>query len=150
MSTPPGYPNMPENTQSTKTSLVLSGNAYVDGAPQRGWFIGHFLEDACGLRATPSLEVKWNVYHAGEEKPLWGVSRTATTLCMLIKGKITIWFPMTTCILSDEGDFVIWPAGIPHRWMIEEEALVLTIRWPSAAADYCEQVQSEMTNQCEM
>jgi hypothetical protein len=130
----------PKDTLSTGTFGVYSGNAYVDGALQRGWFVGHFLEHTDDLRATPLIEVKWSMYHAGEKKPLWGFSRTATTLCMLIKGKITIWFPMTECILSHEGDYVIWPAGIPHRWMITEEALVLTIRWPSAAEDYCEQV----------
>jgi hypothetical protein len=135
------------DTQSTGTFGVYSGNAYVDGARQRGWFVGHFLEHTGDLRATPLIEVKWSVYHAGEKKPLWGFSRTATTLCMLIKGNITIRFPMTEYILSHEGDYVIWPAGIPHRWMITEEALVLTIRWPSTAGDYCEHIQSEMTDQ---
>lgn len=131
------------DTQSSKISQVISGNAYVDGACQRGWFIGHFLETTDDLRTTPLIEVKWSVYHAGEKKLLWGVSRTATTLSVLIKGKIIIRFPMTECILSREGDYVIWPAGIPHRWMITEEALVLTIRWPSAPKDYCEQEQCE-------
>ena len=87
----------PKDTLSTGTFGVYSGNAYVDGSLQRGWFVGHFLEHTDDLCATPLNEVKWSVYHAGEKKPLWGFSRTATTLCMLIKGKITIWFPMTEC-----------------------------------------------------
>ena len=128
----------PGDTQSTGTFRVSSGNAYLDGARQRGWFVGHFLEHTADLRATPLIEVKWSVYRAGEKKQLWGVSRTATTMCILIRGNITIWFPMTECILSHEGDYIIWPAGIPHRWTIAEDALVLTIRWPSTAGDYQE------------
>src|SRR5690348_11838720 len=62
---------------------VLSGNASLDGTPHRGWFIGHFLGGACGLRATSAVEVKWSSYRAGEERPLWGVSECATTLCIL-------------------------------------------------------------------
>jgi hypothetical protein len=146
MSTLPVSDNTAKHSLSTRTSLVISGNAYIDGARQRGWFIGHFLGETCGLRSTPSLEVKWSVPRAGEEKAQWGVSKSATTLCLLIKGRVSIRFPMTECILSHEGDYVIWSAGIPHRWMVAEDALVLTIRWPSTAGDYCEQVQSKMTN----
>ena len=146
VSTPPDSRNMAKDSQSTGTLQVFSGNAYADGARQRGWFVGHFLEQTGDLRATASIEVKWRVYHGGEKKHYWGVSGTATTLCMLIKGNITIWFPMTECVLSHEGDYVIWPAGLPHRWTIAEDALVLTIRWPSIAGDYDEQLQSEITN----
>jgi hypothetical protein len=46
------------DTQSSRTYQVLSGNAYVDGAHQRGWFVGHFLEHTDDLRATPLIEVK--------------------------------------------------------------------------------------------
>ena len=49
------------DTQSSRTSQVFSGNAYVDGARQRGWFVGHFLEHTDDLRATPLIEVKWGV-----------------------------------------------------------------------------------------
>jgi len=131
---------MKKKVHYTKRSVVQPKDTLSTGTFGVYWFVGHFLEHTDDLRAIPLIEVKWSVYHAGEKKPLWGFSRTATTLCMLIKGKITIWFPMTECILSHEGDYVNWPAGIPHRWMITEEALVLTIRWPSAAEDYCEQV----------
>jgi hypothetical protein len=146
MSTSSDSLNMAKDSQSTGTVRVSFGNAYLDGARQRGWFVGHFLEHTGDLRTTPLIEVKWSVYHAGEKRQLWGVSRTATTLCILIRGGITIWFPMTKYILSHEGDYVIWPAGIPHQWTIAEDALVLTIRWPSTAGDYFEQLLSEITN----
>jgi hypothetical protein len=124
-----------KSPQSARTALVLSGNAYVDGASQRGWFIGHFLESPHGLRSTPLIEVKWSIHHTGEEKSLWGVSKKATTLCALLKGRISLLFPGAEYILSREGDYVIWPAGIPHRWTVAEDALVLTIRWPSRPED---------------
>jgi hypothetical protein len=122
--------------QSARSALVLSGNASVDGASQRGWFIGHFLESPHDLRSTPLIEVKWSIHHTGEEKSLWGVSKKATTLCVLLKGRISLLFPGAEYFLSREGDYVIWPAGIPHRWTVAEDALVLTIRWPSRPEDY--------------
>jgi hypothetical protein len=86
---------------------------------------------------------------AGEEQLLWGVNETATTLCVLIKGRVSIRFPRIECNLSHEGDYVIWSAGLPHRWAVVEEALVLTVRWPSIPEDYHEQAQGEMTDQLE-
>ena len=129
-------PEQQKGPQSTRTALVLSGNAYVDGARQRGWFIGHFLESSHDLRSTAPIEVKWSIHRTGEEKSLWGVSKKATTLCVLLKGRISLLFPEAEYFLSREGDYVIWPAGLPHRWTVAEDALVLTIRWPSSPEDY--------------
>jgi uncharacterized cupin superfamily protein len=107
---------------------VLTGNASVDGVPSQGWFIGHFLTNAQTLRSTRAVEVKWSAYQAGEERPQWGTSEKIT-LCVLIKGRIRLVFPSEECLLAQEGDYVIWRAGLPHSWRIEEDALVLTMRW---------------------
>jgi quercetin dioxygenase-like cupin family protein len=64
------------------------------------------------------------------------VNEHATTLCVLVKGSVRITFPGEECILSHEGDYVIWPAGMPHRWVVTEDSLVLTMRWPSTPGDY--------------
>jgi hypothetical protein len=133
-----------KDPQSTRTALVLSGNASVDGARQRGWFIGHFLESTYDLRSTSSIELKWSIHRTGEEKSLWGVSKKATTLCVLLKGRISLLFPGAEYFLSREGDYVIWSTGLPHRWTVAADALVLTIRWPSCPEDYSERTQSEM------
>ena len=117
---------------------VLSGNASVDGASHRGWFVGHFLADTCGLRATRLVEVKWGACSAGEERPSWGRSEQATTLCILCKGPIQISFPQEAHFLSREGDYLIWSAGLPHRWKVLEESCVLTVRWPSIPEAYTE------------
>jgi quercetin dioxygenase-like cupin family protein len=127
-----------EMYSTQRSTPVRCGNAYVDGADHRGWFIGHFLEHIHDLRSTHTVEVKWSTHQAGEEKPLWGMNEHATTLCVLVKGKVCIRFPRKECILSHEGDYVIWPAGMPHRWAVTEDALVLTMRWPSTPGDYKE------------
>ncbi len=118
--------------------VVLSGNASVDGASHRGWFIGHFLAHTCGLRATPAVEVKWGAYSAGEERSSWGMSEQATTLCLLCKGRVQISFPRQAHLLAREGDYLIWSAGLSHHWKVLEESCVLTVRWPSIPEAYTE------------
>jgi hypothetical protein len=134
---------MQQETQSTNEglSMVSCGNARADGAPHHGWFIGRFLNIPHDLRSSHAIEVKWSMHHAGTRKQRWGMSEEATTLCVLIKGQVSIQFPGGECLLSQEGDYVIWPAGIPHRWAVTQEALVLTVRWPSAPEAYREQVR---------
>ena len=119
-----------------RSTPVRCGNAYVDGAGHHGWFIGHFLEQVHELRSTHAVEVKWSAYQAKEERLLWGVNEHATTLCVLVKGSVRITFPGEECILSREGDYVIWPAGMAHRWVVTADSLVLTMRWPSTPGDY--------------
>lgn len=120
-----------EDSLGKEVCCVVSGNAAVDGATHRGWFIGHFLENACGLRATPAVEVKWGAYSAGEERSSWGTNERATTLCMLFRGRVQFRFPQEDYLLAHEGDYLIWSAGIPHRWKIIEDSWILTVRWPS-------------------
>jgi hypothetical protein len=133
---------MQQETQSTNEglSMVGCGNARADGASHHGWFIGRFLNIPHDLRSSHAIEVKWSTHHAGTRKQRWGMSEEATTLCVLIKGQVSIQFPGRECLLSQEGDYVIWPAGIPHRWAVAQESLVLTVRWPSVPEAYREQV----------
>ena len=92
--------------------------------------MGHFLENACGLRATSVFEVKWGAYSAGEEPSSWGMNERATTLCILFRGRIQFRFP--------RDEYLIWSAGLPHRWKVLEESCVLTVRWPSIPEAYTE------------
>ena len=95
---------------------MLTGNASVDGASHRGWFIGHFPANTCGLRATRLVVVKWGVCSAGEERSSWGTSGWATTLCILLKGRMQISFPQEAHFLAHEGNYLLWPGGLPHHW----------------------------------
>ncbi|GAC1662275.1 MAG: hypothetical protein PVS3B3_33360 [Ktedonobacteraceae bacterium] len=110
---------------------ILAGNAYQDGIHHRGWFIGHFFDPPVSIRSSQAVEVKWCLVKAGEEKAQWTMSEQATTLCLLIRGKLCHKFPFEEHILSHEGDYVLWSPGVSHTWIAEEDSLVLAIRWPS-------------------
>ncbi len=133
---------MQQETQRTQEgrSVVRCGNALADGARHQGWFIGRFLEIPHDLRSSDAVEVKWSTHLAGTQKQFWGVSEEATTLCVLIKGYVSLQFPGKECTLCREGDYAIWSAGVPHRWVVVQESLVLTVRWPSAPEAYRVQV----------
>ena len=133
---------MRQDTQGAQEGLstVRCGNAFADGARHHGWFIGRFLEIPHDLRSSHAIEVKWSTHLAGTQKQFWGMSEVSTTLCVLIKSSVSLQFPGGECLLSQEGDYAIWPAGVPHRWAVVQESLVLTVRWPSAPETYREQV----------
>ena len=38
-------------------------------------------------------------------------------------------------LLREEGDFVLWEPGVPHRWQAEGPTIVVTVRWPSLPGD---------------
>src|SRR5688500_15980510 len=94
---------------------VRFGNAALDGAPRRGWLVGHFLP-ADDIRATGAVEVKWGVHPAGEQRVAWSMSREATTLSVLVAGRFRLTFPEQTYLLTQPGDYVLWAPGVPHHW----------------------------------
>ena len=116
-------------------SRIRFGNAGIDGADHRGWFVGHFMAGPDDLRFTDAVEVKWGVHKPGEGKPHWASNTKATTLSMLIKGRFRIAFPSEEIVLAQEGDYAIWAPGVPHIWAAEQDSVVLSIRWPSQPAD---------------
>jgi hypothetical protein len=112
---------------------VQIGNASRDAEPYRGWFIGHFVSPELGLRSTEAVEVKWAVHPLGEKRDGWASSADHTSLSVLVRGGIRLFFGNgEEVLLAEQGDYVLWPAGMTHRWQIEEDdTLVLTVRWPS-------------------
>jgi len=119
---------------------VRFGNAALDGAVHRGWFVGHFLDTTSDLRATGEVEVKWGVHPAGDRRQAIAMSTEATSLSVLVSGRFRISFPDQEVILSHPGDYAIWGAGVPHGWSAEAESVVLTVRWPSQPEDVRESV----------
>lgn len=115
-------------------SQVVFGNANIEGASRRGWFIGHFLSPG-DPRSTSDLEVKWGIHPAGDHRSDWAKNREATTLSILIKGRFRVQFPEQEILLSREGDYVLWCPGVSHTWYAEEESIILTVRWPSKSGD---------------
>ena len=114
---------------------VLVGNAGDDGAARRGWFVGHFVDGGAGLRATAAFEVKWSFHPAGSERAAWSLNREATSLCVLIRGRYRLRFERGDAVLAREGDYALWPPGVPHHALAEADSVVLTIRWPSKPGD---------------
>lgn len=111
------------------------GNAAQESQSFRGWFVGGFIPDYLGLRATDQIEVKWGEHEAGERQVEWSLNRTATTISILLRGRDQISFPDGDVLLEQEGDYAIWGPGVPHRWHAFVDSVVLTVRWPSVAAD---------------
>jgi hypothetical protein len=118
---------------------ISFGNAADDGAraDRRGWFIGHFLTPEAGPAGTDLVEVKWGAHGAGEIKAIEGVNQTATTLSLLVSGRFRLYFPShgRSVTLARPGDYAIWSPGVSHWWRVLEDAVVITVRWPSRRDD---------------
>lgn len=111
------------------TPNIIYGNADTEGRIRRGWFVGHFLA-VDDLRKTDDIEIKWSNVLAGSGEDEWS-SHDATSMALLVRGRVHIWFSGSDVVLTKEGDYVLWGPGVMHRWEVEEDALVVTIRWPS-------------------
>jgi hypothetical protein len=121
---------------------ISFGNAAEEGArpDRRGWFVGHFLTLESGPAATDLVEVKWGAHGAGETKAIEGVNQTATTLSLLVSGRFRLYFPShgRSVTLARPGDYAIWAPRVSHRWRVLEDAIVITVRWPSRHDDQSE------------
>jgi hypothetical protein len=112
------------------TENVYVGRAAVDAAGDRGWLLGHFKPDG-DVRHSGDVEIKWGVHPKGDRRAEWVTGEKRTALLMLISGRFRVELPGRSVLLADQGDYVVWGAGVDHSWYAEEEAVVLTVRWPS-------------------
>jgi len=136
---------------------IESGNTASVDTQGTGWFIG-FSEwtrnapsdghhhPAADLRFMPretqaqSLQVKWMVHPVGdprgESKPI----SNGRTISILVSetGRFHLEFApdagfdparVERHLLRRHGDFLIWGAGLHHRWWVEETCTILTLRW---------------------
>jgi len=109
---------------------VIFGNAANEDANRWGWFIGHFITPTNDPRSTEDSEVKWGVHKAGDCRSHWGVNEAAT-LSILINGRFRLQFQAQDVVLSREGDYALWSAGMSHTWLAETDCTIVTVRWPS-------------------
>jgi quercetin dioxygenase-like cupin family protein len=107
------------------------GNAARDGAPGRGWLVGHFINEADDIRATKDVEIKWGTHPAGEERAEWSTDEYRTTVILLVRGRFSLNLSVESVVLEREGDYVMWGPGVDHSWRAEEDSVVVTVRWPS-------------------
>lgn len=114
---------------------IYFGNTYKDGENRRGWFVGHFMEPDNSIRSTQDVEVKWGVHKKGEIRE-WSFGDVPKTVSITIKGKWRIEFRDSEYVLNNEGDYVAYE-GKEHRWeILEDDTVVLTVRWPSLPSDH--------------
>lgn len=111
---------------------VLAGNAYRD-RNERHWLIGWFIQGS-SLRSDARVEIKWGDFAKGDRRTQWSKSDVATSLAILIKGKMQFFFEdRKEYVLAKQGDYVLWPQDTLHAWEALEDATVITVRWPSLA-----------------
>ena len=119
-------------SDKVSTSSVMVGNAGADGAGRtRGWFVGHFVSPPESPRRTDAVEVKWAIHAAGESRPNVATGDETTTLSILVGGAFRLVFQDSEVRLSRQGDYVLFPPGVPHTWTADEDSIVVTVRWPS-------------------
>lgn len=113
------------------TSDIQIGNVELDSSATRGWLVGNFVEEKFGLRHSDDVELKWGVLKAGEARAEWVTDEARTSIGILISGKFTMEFRDRSVTFDRPGDYVMWGLGTDHKWSAPEDAVWLTIRWPS-------------------
>ena len=122
---------------------ITFGNAGTDGAGFKGWFMGDLnrwapKDDAAafGLRQSSIIEMKWGVHRAGETRPEWAPCSNNSTLSLLVRGKFLARFrkpnnpdAVIEQRLVREGDYAVWGTDLEHTWVVEEDSVILTVRW---------------------
>jgi quercetin dioxygenase-like cupin family protein len=112
---------------------VITGNAQAEANKRRGWFVGGFITPTEDPRSTSSVEVKWGIHAAGDQRPEWAEPSQTTTLSILISGRFRLQFPDGEVVLAAQGDYVLWLPDVAHSWQAEADSVVVTVRWLSIA-----------------
>ncbi len=111
-----------------------TGNATDDADQHRGWLLGHFFDPRTpggAVRQVNTLEVKWGIHPAGQQRPEWTADDQRTTMLLLIQGRFRLDLTVGSTTLARQGDYVVWGPGIDHSWQAEKDSIVVTVRWPS-------------------
>ena len=141
-------------TTGVPLSGVETGNGWQLHSPGHptNWIVGETSQiDPSSLRhvrqagaahdAQPiaNLAVKWFQHDPQTDDPAWGSQKptsTGRTLSLLASGgPFALSFGRAgrdetfEVVLDVPGDFVIWGAGLEHRWQPLALATVVTIRW---------------------
>ena len=117
-----------------------------------GWFIGfgpwiHDEQDACPSlrymaedRLARAVQMKWMVHPAGDDRGGGKPPSVGRTLSILVSqtGGFCLEFAPTAAFdaegvishrLCSHGDYVLWGADLHHRWFVDSDSTILTVRW---------------------
>jgi hypothetical protein len=131
------------------------GNAGAVDNGGTGWFIGFgdWTRSAdpgpVNLRFLPqdalarAVQVKWMAHPAHDPRGTGKPCSEGRTISLLVSegGRFRLEFSpypsfypssLVRHTLCQHGDFVIWGAGVHHRWFVDEACTILTIRWTPA------------------
>jgi hypothetical protein len=146
-------PKLDLDKVATESMDIEVGNAGAVDTNGTGWFIG-FSDwtksttdrSLASLRYMPknslahTLHMKWMEHPADDDRGQQKPPSAGRTISILVSqaGRFRIQFSnsetfadqqiVETC-LSKHGDFVIWGEDIYHRWFVDEQCTVLTLRW---------------------
>jgi cupin superfamily acireductone dioxygenase involved in methionine salvage len=130
-------------------SDITTGNTKTDGKDFRFWFVGRiekwckendipFDKERFGLRNADDIEIKWGIYKKNEVRTVWASCSDRTAMSILIRGDFIFIFRevkdhsrLREVRLRDEGDYVIWRENMEHTWKMDEDSVILTLRWSS-------------------
>jgi hypothetical protein len=110
------------------------GNAVEDGIATHGWILGHFVEPIGDVRHSENVEVKWGIHPAGDKRAGWTEGDHRTTLVLHVSGRFRVDLTSGSFTLEHQGDYLAWGPDIDHSWEAITDAVVVTVRWPSAAS----------------
>lgn len=132
------------------------GNAGTLDTHGTGWFIGfsdwtkssadQSRAQSPSLRYMPqgglahTIHAKWMVHPAHDDRGTHKPPSQGRTISILVseRGLFRIEFApderfdpsaSSAYTLKAHGDFVIWGEGLHHRWFVDEECTILTLRW---------------------
>ena len=124
------------------------GNVKTLDTNETGWFIGFsdWTKEGPCLRYVATdqkidgLCVKWMQHPVGDRRGDGKPVSTGRTISMLVSetGAFRLEFSeedfcadsrVQSYTLRQQGDFVIWGAGLFHRSIVESKSTILTIRW---------------------
>ncbi|MGI5826241.1 MAG: cupin domain-containing protein [Patescibacteria group bacterium] len=113
---------------------IYVGDIRQDSKDTRGWIFGHFMPEGSPGHST-DVEIKWGEHKKGEKRDTWSLNGKAAMASIVVKGKMRVIFEDKDVVVK-EGQYLVAPPNIPHKWIVEEDCLVLTVRWPSLPADH--------------
>jgi hypothetical protein len=124
---------------------ITIGNAATQNTLFKSWFIGPLQKWAgeqkaeaalFGLRESAIVEMKWGVHSAGETRADWAPCSDQRTISLLVRGRFLLRFrsPQDQSRVIEqrllcEGDYAIWETDVEHTWAVEEDSVIMTVRW---------------------